>query len=81
MGITEATVCQERNEHDLVKGFEEEIPCYFQSKKVIEIVTHALVPDSSINENLYLAYQKLYEDGIVKPDELDILKAWIKDIA
>ena len=80
LGITEATVYQERNEHDFVKDFIEEIPCYIKGKEVIDIVKKAIKQEHTVSQNLYFAYEALYKNEIVKHEELLVLKAWINDI-
>lgn len=80
LGITEATVIQKRNEHDFFKDFESEIPCYIEGDKVIELVSNAVSKENSITDNLKLAYNALFENGIVVKEELELLDDWIKDI-
>ncbi|MCG8310033.1 MAG: STELLO glycosyltransferase family protein [Cytophagales bacterium] len=81
LGINQATVYQERNIHDFIRDFEEEIPCYLQGEKTIETVKNAICPDYSLTENLYRAYEALYKNEIVEYDELSVLTAWINDIS
>lgn len=80
LGVTQATVYQERNEHDLMKDFESEIPMYLQSRKVVETVSEVISSDFSIESNLFLSYEALYKKGIVKKKELSLVRAWLKDI-
>lgn len=80
LGFTTATVVQNRNPHDYMKDFESEIPCYLQSKRIVELVKQAVNPNCSMAENLYLAYNVLVRENIVKQEEILILEAWIKDI-
>lgn len=81
LGFTTATVVQERNPHDYLKDFSDEIPCYLHSNEVINIVSGAIRSDHSITENLYQAYEALERKRIVVPQELDLLTAWFKDIS
>jgi len=80
LGVTEATMFQERNPHDLLKDFESEIPCYLYAGKMVNIVDRAIRQGKPITENLYLAYEALHKNGIVERRELDMLKNWISDI-
>ncbi len=77
LGFTEATVYQERNEHNLLKDFEQEIPCYLHGEKIIEIVSKSISKDISISDNLMRSYQSLLKNNIVKKEELKILKQWL----
>ncbi|HXE52025.1 MAG TPA: STELLO glycosyltransferase family protein [Tepidisphaeraceae bacterium] len=77
VGITSATVVQERNPHDYLKDFESEIPCYVHTERVAQIVQATVSPHQHVVENLTAAYSELVNAGIVLPTEMDVLKAWI----
>ncbi|WP_136465404.1 STELLO glycosyltransferase family protein [Flagellimonas onchidii] len=77
LGVTQATVFQERNEHDFMKDFEQEIPCYLNGEKVVEIVSKTICQNDSIISNLFNTYDALEKNKIVLPKELRILEAWI----
>jgi hypothetical protein len=79
VGFSSATACQERNSHDLLKDFESEIPCYLHAEEVVERVQAGIRSGYSIQENLYQAYEKLLQGGIVVDKEMDLLGAWIRD--
>lgn len=80
LGFTTSTVVQERNEHDYLKDFHSEIPCYLETKKVIEIALQAIKSNYSIKDNLQEVYIALFNNNIVEKTELKILDAWLKDI-
>ncbi len=80
LGFFNATVIQERNFHDYFKDFKQEVPVYLTAQNVIDIVYGAISKEKSVSENLYLAYNALYENDIVTQEELTILQAWLKDI-
>ena len=80
LGFTTATVVQERNEHDYMKDFVSEIPCYLDSEKVVNIVQNSIDETKKITENLKNAYNALFRwGGVLEKNELEILDAWIKD--
>jgi hypothetical protein len=81
LGFTEATVLQERNPHDYVKDFESEIPCYLTPNRVIAAVQRTIDPVNTVGENLRLAYAELAKEGIVTPQELELLDLWLADVA
>lgn len=81
LGFTKATVLQERNPHDYLKDFESEIPCYLHTRRVMELVGGAIRSNDTLADNLYQAYAALQAHGLVGKDELDILAAWLKDVA
>ena len=81
LGFTEATVVQERNPHDLMKDFVSEVPLYLRGHDVIDIVSKALVPEESVEDNLRRAYSALHAEDIVSHDELATLDAWLGDLS
>lgn len=80
LGFTKATVFQDRNEHDYLKDFESEIPCYLNSEKVINIVSGVVSSSRTIEDNLYNSYEALENKNIVNSDEIELLELWLKDI-
>jgi len=78
----QSTVKQERNDHNLMKDFNDEIVGYqFNSQIMKELINLDLKKGKEhINENLILCYNKLIELNLVHKDELDLVKNWIKDI-
>ncbi len=77
-----ATVYQERNEHNLMKDFEDEISGYINNEQLMnELIALDLKQGSEfICENLLTCYKKIVEKGYIHEKELVILDAWIKDI-
>ncbi|MDD9148839.1 STELLO glycosyltransferase family protein [Sporolactobacillus sp. CQH2019] len=80
LGFSNATVFQERNDHNYVKDFESEIPCYLHSEEVIDIVEGTIRGNNDISNNLFNAYEALYKKDIVEKRELELLNAWLIDI-
>ena len=81
LGFTGATVFQERNEHDLMRDFQDEIPFYLHARKCMSAVVAAVRTESSITDNLLAAYKALHAEGIVQDEELPLLEAWIEDVS
>jgi hypothetical protein len=81
LGFTAATVVQERNPHNLIEDFRQEIPCYLHSEDVVNVVSAALNGSRPIEENLYAAYEALVRREIVPRGELAHVEAWIADLA
>jgi hypothetical protein len=79
LGFTNATVLQKRNQHDLLKDFESEIPMYLASDKIVQIVASAISSDFSIMDNLHQAYRALEKHKIVCNKEIEALDAWLED--
>ena len=78
-----ATVFQERNAHSLLRDFEEEVPGYLNNHKMalalneLELGTGA----AAIPDNLRRCYSLLVQREWVGPAELELLDAWLLDLA
>jgi len=81
--FTEPTVLQERNQHDLMRDFRDELPGYLNNKKICKTLDslELLAGPEHIIQNLRTCYQELVTIGVHDPRELDLLEAWIVDIA
>jgi hypothetical protein len=77
-----STVRQDRNEHDLMADFRDEIPGYLQNSNIASILTNTrLTPGvENISENLLLCYEALVNAEIVGTGEMALLSAWLHDV-
>lgn len=77
------TVFQERNEHDLMKDFREEVPGYLYNDKIREILESLSLRRgvSSLADNLRDCYQALVSASLLPKDELVVMEAWLQDLA
>lgn len=80
LGFTEATVVQDRNPHNLLADFADEVPMYLRGADVPDLVSRAIGPDASVAENLARAYAALLEARIVEAAELPRLHAWLDEL-
>jgi hypothetical protein len=80
LGITQATVKQERNPHDYMNDFKSEVPCYLEGERVIDIITKRISSSFSIYDNLVIAYEELHKNRIVEKNEIVLVKSWIRDL-
>ncbi len=79
LGFLSSNARQLRNEHDLMRDFEQEIECYLHVKPVIKALEELnLTTDSG--ENLWQVYTRLVDDKLVKKEELHYLKMWLEDL-
>jgi hypothetical protein len=76
-----ATVRQERNLHDYLKDFADEVPMYLQAEAAFDAALAATSAGASIAENLSASYESLEKGGIVEPRERPLLDAWLNDVA
>ena len=75
-------VVQERNAHNLMKDFTDEIPGYTGNRKLTEVLenTKLLPGEDTMPENLLHCYEALQAAGFFPPDELQLVKLWLSDI-
>ena len=77
-----ATVFQERNEHNLMNDFADEIDGYCNNLRIMTSLQTLKLESGSehLPENLLKCYSALVEIGVIKIREIDLLKVWISDI-
>ncbi len=76
LGFTQASVFQDRNPHDLLDDFREEIPVYLDFYKVMNILK-GLQADGQSGD-LYSVYRALHENGVVAREELAGVAEWLR---
>ena len=78
----EPTVWQERNEHDLMRDFKDEIPGYLHNSTICEALDQLRLKPGVENtgENLRACYEKLVQMDLIDRRELQLIEAWISDI-
>jgi hypothetical protein len=76
------TVSQERNDHDLLKDFADEIPGYLNNTKICEALAALRIEKGAefIGENLRKCYEVFIRLGLVASDEMQLLDAWLTDL-
>ncbi len=75
-------VWQERNVHDLMRDFSDEVPGYQQNNRIAEILNGvSLNPGlESLVENFRECYQALVNEQIFPAKEMKLVEAWIRDV-
>lgn len=73
-------VFQDRNKHDLLKDFEDEIPGYLNSGKLVKILEGLTLKkgEENVCDNMVTCYQALADENIVTELEIRCLKSWVK---
>jgi len=76
------TVFQDRNEHDLMRDFCDEIEGYVGYEQFVEILERTEIAGGfdAVLTDLRRLYLALIEAGFFTSDELPILDAWIADM-
>jgi hypothetical protein len=78
----EPTVWQERNEHNLMRDFKDEVPGYLNNSAICEALFKLSIQPGldKLNDNLRVCYEELVRMGLIGAEELALLEAWIADI-
>jgi hypothetical protein len=72
-------VYQDRNVHDLMRDFRDEIPGYDKNREICEILAGLKLKkgDGAVSENLLSCYEALVQKEIFPFKELHLVKAWM----
>lgn len=78
----QSTVWQERNDHDLMDDFRDEIVGYNSNSQIIKSLKELNLKEGieNIPANMRLCYNTLIELGVVGQQEIILLDAWLQDI-
>jgi len=72
---------QERNVHDLMKDFEDEVPGYLKNEQIARTLEALSLRQGidAVTDNMVRCYEALIADGVFESREMDLLRAWIAD--
>ncbi|MFN2532437.1 MAG: STELLO glycosyltransferase family protein [Pyrinomonadaceae bacterium] len=76
------TVVHERNDHDLLSDFRDEIPGYLHNAQICQAL-EALPLKSGVEniaDNIRSCYEKLVSMNLVGQKEIELLDAWLSDL-
>lgn len=78
----QSTVWQERNEHNLMNDFNDEISGYSNNLLIMKSLNELDLKEGveNIGDNMILCYQKLIDLGLVGAAEMNLLNSWLKGI-
>ncbi|MHC4754829.1 MAG: STELLO glycosyltransferase family protein [Planctomycetota bacterium] len=81
--FTSPTMWQERNEHNLMRDFEDELPGYLHNTDIRDALEGLVLEPSidKIGDNLRICYEKLVSMSLIGRQELELLDAWLDDIS
>ena len=73
---------QQRNVHNLMRDFEDEVPGYLNNKRIVDVlaVLNLKAGTANIPDNLRICYEKLISIGVVGREEMPLLDAWLTDV-
>jgi len=78
----EPTVYQERNMHNLIRDFADEVSGYVNNHKIAENLASLTLQSGTdkLGENLYRCYEELVRMSLVDAMELPLIEAWNADL-
>jgi len=78
----EPTGQQERNEHDLMRDFQDELPGYLHNKRICEALGKLPLRSGveHLSDNLRTCYEQLVRMDLIDERELTLVDAWIDDL-
>lgn len=79
----EPTVWQERNEHNLMRDFADEVPGYINNSRIAAELSALPIKAgaSCLGDNLRVCYARLIELDLIGQKEMPLLEAWLDDIS
>lgn len=79
---TSPNVYQDRNDHNLMKDFADEIEGYLGYDKLVELLGSLQLEkgEAKMGKNLIHIYQAMTLHGFVTEAELPLLEAWLADL-
>ena len=78
-----AEVFQDRNAHNLLRDFEQEVPGYLGNDRFRQILDALDLPSApdQVSHNLHRCYEALIGAGLVPAREMPLVECWLADLA
>ena len=78
-----STVFQERNEHDLMRDFADEVPGYLHNERIRKTLEDLALTggEGALGDDLIACYRALIGLGVVGAEEAPLVAAWVEDLA
>ena len=75
-------VIQERNEHDLMRDFQDELPGYLRNKELAATLDRLSLAGGAhaVSANLVACYEELIKAGFFPEKEIELVNAWLADL-
>ena len=77
-----AEMFQDRNPHNLMRDFEQEIPGYLNNERIRSVLEslNLLPGETEVANNLHRCYEALIQEGLIPDGEMKLVLAWLSDI-
>lgn len=78
-----STVRQDRNDHSLMKDFEDEVSGYINNAQIVATLSQLALKEGveHIFENLIRCYQAIVDLGVINKEEMPLVRAWAHDFS
>ena len=76
------TVRQERNEHDLMRDFADEVPGYLKNRRLMAVLSDLDIAGgaAAMGDDMRRCYAALVHEQAIGPEEIALLDAWLGDL-
>jgi hypothetical protein len=77
--LESATVRQERNAHDLLRDFADEVPGYLLSDRIRRTLEGCRLDSEDAGRNLVRRYEARINDDLIGEAEMPVVRAWTRE--
>ena len=82
IGFFEPSVTQDRNDHNLMIDFKDEIEGYLNNEKILESLMSVSLSSNQdkIYDNMLILYEEMVRKNFIDAREIELLSNWIEDL-
>jgi hypothetical protein len=75
-------VIQQRNQHNLLRDFKDEVPGYLNNARLVQRLgdLRLAAGTGAVGDNLVRCYEDLVAGGLFPQEELPLVRAWVEDV-
>jgi STELLO glycosyltransferases len=71
------TVWQDRNQHDLMRDFNDEVVGYQRNDEIIDAITRVDLTGLTVQEAILKVWNACFEIGVVNGEEISLIRQWL----
>jgi hypothetical protein len=79
VGITSPSAIQERNQHNLLKDFGDEMPLYLHAQQMLDCIIEGVEDSENFYTAMYDAYENLADYYFVERSEIGVLLCYLAE--
>jgi hypothetical protein len=75
-------VVQERNQHNLMRDFKDEVPGYLANDSIRRILEGVRLDPgpAAVGSNMLRCYEMLVQAGVLPRHEIELIRSWLADL-